>query len=40
MTRKSSGEFYAQVRAEASNPKGDIWCGGTGICISRRPPKA
>lgn len=30
MTRKSSGEFYAQVRAEASNPKGDIWWGGTG----------
>ncbi len=30
MTRKSSGEFYAQVQAEASNPKGDIWWGGTG----------
>ena len=30
MTRKSSGETYAQVRAEASNPKGDIWWGGTG----------
>ena len=30
MTRKSSGETYAQVRAEASNPKGDIWFGGTG----------
>ncbi len=25
MSRKSSGETYAQVRAEASNPKGDIW---------------
>ena len=30
MTRKSAGEVYAQVRAEASNPKGDIWWGGTG----------
>jgi iron(III) transport system substrate-binding protein len=30
MTRKSSGEFYAQVKAEASNPRGDIWWGGTG----------
>jgi iron(III) transport system substrate-binding protein len=30
MTRKSSGETYAQVRAEGSNPKGDIWWGGTG----------
>jgi iron(III) transport system substrate-binding protein len=30
MTRKSAGEVYAQVQAEASNPKGDIWWGGTG----------
>ena len=30
MTRKSSGETYAQVKAEAANPKGDIWWGGTG----------
>ena len=30
MTRKSSGETFAQVRAESSNPKGDIWWGGTG----------
>ena len=30
MTRKSSGELYAQVKAEASNPRGDIWWGGTG----------
>jgi iron(III) transport system substrate-binding protein len=30
MTRKSSGEIYAQVKAEADNPKGDIWWGGTG----------
>ncbi|HEX7270653.1 MAG TPA: substrate-binding domain-containing protein, partial [Casimicrobiaceae bacterium] len=25
MTRKSSGEFYAQIKAEAANPRGDIW---------------
>lgn len=30
MTRKSSGETYAQIKAEASNPKGDVWWGGTG----------
>lgn len=30
MTRKSSGETYAQIRAERSNPKGDVWWGGTG----------
>ena len=30
MTRKSSGETYAQVRAESRNPKGDVWWGGTG----------
>ena len=30
MTRKSSGETYAQIKAEATNPKGDIWWGGTG----------
>src|SRR5574341_1818339 len=30
MTRKSSGELYAQVKAEAANPRGDIWWGGTG----------
>src|SRR6185503_3421396 len=30
MTRKSSGENYAQVKAEAANPKGDVWWGGTG----------
>ena len=30
MTRKSSGETYAQIKAEASNPKVDIWWGGTG----------
>jgi iron(III) transport system substrate-binding protein len=30
MTRKSSGETFAQMKAEASNPKGDVWWGGTG----------
>jgi iron(III) transport system substrate-binding protein len=30
MTRKSSGEIYAQIKAESSNPKGDIWWGGSG----------
>lgn len=30
MTRKSSGEFYAQLKAESANPRGDIWWGGTG----------
>ena len=30
MTRKSSGEWYAQVKAESSNPKGDVWWAGTG----------
>ncbi|HEY5817897.1 MAG TPA: ABC transporter substrate-binding protein [Mesorhizobium sp.] len=30
MTRKSSGETFAQVKAESGNPKGDVWWGGTG----------
>ena len=30
MSRKSSGETFAQVKAESSNPRGDIWWGGTG----------
>ena len=30
MTRKSSGETYAQIKAEKDNPRGDIWWGGTG----------
>jgi iron(III) transport system substrate-binding protein len=30
MTRKSSGETFAQVKAEESNPKGDVWWGDTG----------
>jgi iron(III) transport system substrate-binding protein len=30
MVRLSSGETYAKIRAEAANPKTDIWWGGTG----------
>lgn len=28
MTRKSAGETYAQLKAESSNPKSDVWWGG------------
>ncbi len=30
MVRKSTGETYAQIKAEATNPKADIWWGGPG----------
>jgi iron(III) transport system substrate-binding protein len=30
MTRKSSGETYAQIKAEKDQPRGDVWWGGTG----------
>jgi iron(III) transport system substrate-binding protein len=30
ITQKGSGEVFAQVKAEASNPKADVWFGGTG----------
>ncbi len=30
MTRKSSGETYAQIKAEEGQPRGDVWWGGTG----------
>jgi iron(III) transport system substrate-binding protein len=30
MTRKSSGETFAQIKAEEQNPRGDVWWGGTG----------
>ncbi len=30
MTRKSSGETFAQIKAEAAQPRGDVWWGGTG----------
>src|SRR3954470_9857480 len=29
-TRKPTGEALAQIRAEAANPKTDLWWGGTG----------
>ena len=29
MTRKPTGEVYAQLRAERENPKADLWYGGT-----------
>ena len=29
ITRKPTGEFYAQIRAERDNPKADVWYGGT-----------
>ena len=42
MVRKSTGEVYAQVKAEATNPRGDVWWGGPGeqyrrlmVCCSR-----
>ena len=28
-SRKPTGEFYAQIRAERDNPKADVWYGGT-----------
>ena len=30
MTRQSSGETYARIRAEKDNPRADVWWGGTG----------
>jgi len=30
LTLKGSGETFAQITAEAANPKGDVWFGGTG----------
>jgi iron(III) transport system substrate-binding protein len=29
VTRKPTGEFYAQLRAERDNPRADVWYGGT-----------
>ena len=29
VTRKATGEYFAQLRAERDNPKADIWYGGT-----------
>ncbi|BDA84329.1 iron ABC transporter substrate-binding protein [Aureimonas sp. SA4125] len=30
MTRRSSGETFAQIKAEEGQPRGDVWWGGTG----------
>lgn len=30
MVRKSTGETYAQIKAERTNPRGDVWWGGPG----------
>ncbi|HEY8610244.1 MAG TPA: ABC transporter substrate-binding protein [Roseomonas sp.] len=30
VSQKGSGEVLAQIRAEAQNPRGDLWYGGTG----------
>lgn len=30
MIRRSTGETYAQIKAESANPKGDVWWGGPG----------
>ena len=29
ITRKPTGEYYAQIRAERDNPRADVWYGGT-----------
>ena len=30
ITNKGSGEVFAQIKAEAGNPRADAWFGGTG----------
>jgi iron(III) transport system substrate-binding protein len=30
ITNKGSGEVFAQIKAEAANPRADVWFGGTG----------
>src|SRR4030095_9236000 len=49
ITRKPTGEFYAQIRAERANPKADVWYGGTidpflqaaseGLFVAYRSPR-
>ena len=49
ITRKATGEYYAQIRAERDNPKADVWYGGTidpllqaaseGLLLAYRSPK-
>ena len=40
MTRKSSGETFAQIKAEAQNPRGDVWWAAPAIRICRPPTRA
>jgi hypothetical protein len=40
MVRLSAGETYAKIRAEARNPKTDIWWAGTGDPHLQAAPKA
>src|SRR5205809_4604873 len=30
VTQKATGELFAQIKAEANNPKGDVWWAGPG----------
>src|SRR5256885_2244985 len=30
VTQKATGELFAQIKAEAANPKGDVWWAGAG----------
>ena len=39
MTRASSGETFAKIKAESSNPNGDVWFGGTGLYSSIKGSK-
>jgi iron(III) transport system substrate-binding protein len=49
ISRKATGEFYAQIRAERANPKADVWYGGTidpflqaaaeGLFVAYRSPR-
>lgn len=49
ISRKATGEFYAQIRAERANPRADIWYGGTidpflqaaaeGLFVAYRSPR-
>jgi iron(III) transport system substrate-binding protein len=49
ITRKATGEVFAQIRAERANPRADVWYGGTidpflqaaaeGLFVSYRSPR-
>ncbi len=43
MTRKSSGETFAQIKAESRNPKGDVQMANpnsSGTCASSKPVRS